>query len=173
MNHELWSLRVILIIHMERAIFYDDRHLSINIFRTHWNPFILNKWVDVDFDTGSKTIMNAELRLKVGKNLSSKRWKSLNIFQTSKKKYQNHFFTKTIDFYKNAFESSPILTFFEKSAPETTSKLHKLTVSMLYRSLKPPGYILGLWKSLYTNLCYDESVIYSLIFCYIRYYTNI
>ena len=156
---------------MERAIFYDDGHLSINIFRTHWNPFILIKWVDVDFDTGSKTIMNAELRLKVGKNLSSKRWKSLNIFQTSKKN-QNHFFTKTIDFYKNASKFiHPYL--FKKSAPETTSKLHKLTVSMLYRSLKPPGYILGLWKSLYTNLFYDESVIYSLIFCYIRYYTNI
>ena len=112
MNHELWSLRVILINHMERAIFYDDGHLSINIFRTHWNPFILNKWVDVDFDTGSKTIMNAELRLKVGKNLSSKRWKSLNIFQTSKKKIKIIFLLK-LSISIKMLQSSSILTFLK------------------------------------------------------------
>lgn len=123
------------------------------------------------FRHGVKNDYECWIAIESRKELVKQKMKIFKYFPNFKKN-QNHFFTKTIDFYKNASKFiHPYL--FKKSAPETTSKLHKLTVSMLYRSLKPPGYILGLWKSLYTNLFYDESVIYSLIFCYIRYYTNI
>ena len=67
----------------------------------------------------------------------------------------------------------PNFTFFDKFAQKSTSKLQKLTASVLYCSLKPPGYILDLIRYLCTNLWFDDSVIYSLMFCYIRYYTNI
>lgn len=67
----------------------------------------------------------------------------------------------------------PKFTFFETFDQKSTSKLQKLTASVLYCSLKPPGYILDLITYLFTNLFCDDSVIYSLMFCYIRYYTNI
>ena len=46
----------------------------------------------------------------------------------------------------------PKFTFFETFDQKSTSKLQKLTASVLYCSLKPPGYILDLITYLFTNL---------------------
>ena len=142
MNHELWSLRVILIIHMERAIFYDDGHLSINIFRTHWNPFIL-KWVDVDFDTGSKNDYECWIAIESRKELVKQKMKIFKYFPNFKKKNIKIIFLLKLSIsIKMLLKVHPFLPFLKSLLRKRLQNFTNWLFSMLYCSLKPPGYIL-------------------------------
>lgn len=117
--------------------------------------------------------MNAELQLKEGKNLSSKRWKSLNIFPNFKK-INFIFLLKWSILIKNNLKNCPILPFLISLLRSRLQNFRNWLLQCCWLLLETSWlYSRSDHVYLCTNLWFDDSVIYSLMFCYIRYYTNI